>query len=159
MFEHLKLKLSTCTSLLSYQVYQWWQCLTGELHIRVWAAVPAPLGLTRNRQGLQDTPPAAKEWMKHICRLYRGFPHSSTQDLPLIWVSSQGVFLWWRTRTQSRVCPGTPSRKLHVVSAVGTSLRLLSPTSISYGYCSSSSQLCFSPQNDVSFLLRQRTCM
>lgn len=101
-FEHLKLQLNTFTSLLSYQVYQWWECLTGELHIWVWGAVPAPLGLARSKQCLQNRPPAAKEWMKHSCRLYRGFPHTSTKEnLPLIWISSQGVFLWWRTWTHT----------------------------------------------------------
>lgn len=75
-----------------------------ELHIWVWA--PAPLSLTRNRQWLQDRPPAAAEWMKLLCRLYRAFPLSSTQaNLPLIWISSHRMFLWWRTWTPQQGLP------------------------------------------------------
>lgn len=39
--------------------------------------------------------------LKQNCRLYRGSPRSSTpqENLLLFWISSQPVFLWWRTLT------------------------------------------------------------
>lgn len=111
-------------------------------------------GQTSSSKGVNETQ------LQAVWRLLTLFyTRKSPLDLNLL---SGSVSVVQNMNPSSRVCPGMPSQKLHVVSAVGRSqllnLRLLSSISISYQYCSSTSQLCMSPQKDVSFLLHQRTC-